>query len=932
MQENEKSTLEKRAKSAALSRDFTMAERLYKSLLKDEPDNIEYLSALGSVYMQKGEDEKALPYFTHLLSIEPDNFSALNNTGAIYRRLKRYDESLEVLQKASDLGIKNTQLDYNIGFTYKEMAKYDEAIERFESVIIENPRDVLAFNHLASIHAARHDYEHAVSVYNRGLQVDPNHPILLYNLAHSYIALGKTDGAMRAFESALRYKPGWLEATYDYMDLLVKQNKNKAAVDLINKTLSLYPNDAKLKQRLGHIMLSQMDFDNAIKVFEDARTLDGNDTQALSALADAYEKAERAADALPIMDKLEKNNPADIDIQKQFAHILLSARELDNAGIRIKKMYSDNETDIQILDLYGQYYICQKDEDSAQWFFQKINSIDNKYDNHINEAAERYRQNGWLDKAEKYAQDYLSRHTDDAEAYNLLGRIQEAKGNTDAALNSFKHSLRHSPDNSIAKNAIARINGQEDETPQVAEQNIYNEEREEVIDTPEINAVAQQEDEDASDVDVEKVEPAQVEQPTQPSEAEEEFNFDMLGAESDDEFNAEDVFDFDADFNAEELEDDKPLKDLAGLISESSPYDTMPRDDLSIATQENSADDMFADEDIRTINSINHMPKVLKSIPMESEEMRAETPPPPVMPQPYVQPVSAQPLAPAPMPRGDYYAPPAYNGEIDQKLDDAIYKARSSADKALEAAERAEAAHAAAASALEASVEAAKAATEEAADLATEAMRAAAEEAVSATIRVAEEAAEAAEKSAEQAAKIAADAATMEVMQKMQSLLDEQKFAETEASVEENSVSMLDTASRLLPDVIAMLSQKQNVEEYKHLLLLFEKIKTVMATMPSEVQQEFVSSKVRLQLEYIISKLSGRPGLIATVDALNEAIAEKTGQDKSPLESSGGEQFASNMEAAEAVIAELGILAMSLDDKTLAQALAEIADDVLQKF
>ena len=56
-----------RANAAILSRDFEQAARIYKGLLKSDPQNIELLSSLGNLYVKSGDDEKALAYFTKKL-------------------------------------------------------------------------------------------------------------------------------------------------------------------------------------------------------------------------------------------------------------------------------------------------------------------------------------------------------------------------------------------------------------------------------------------------------------------------------------------------------------------------------------------------------------------------------------------------------------------------------------------------------------------------------------------------------------------------------------------------------------------------------------------------------------------------------------------------------------------------------------------------
>lgn len=913
--ENEKSLIVKRAKNAAQARDFVTAQHLYKGLLKDDPNNIEFLSALGNVYMQNSQDAEALPCFQTVLSIDPNNFVALNSIGAIYRRLGKYDESIEMLERALDTGKNNTQVNYNIGFTYKNMGKYDEAIDCFETVIHDDPHDVLAYNHLASIYALRSDHERAIHNYKRGLHIDPNHPILQYNLARSYAAMKLHDEAVAAYEAALRSRPGWQEAVYDYMNFLTQQKKTKAAVNLINKTLRLYPSDNMLKKHLGSILLDQFDFDEAIKTLEGAQDIDGENTEALAALADAYEKAERAVEAIPLMDKIEKANPDDRNIQKQFAHILLSAHELDKAGIKINKLYTDDNNDVQVLDLYGQYYICKKDEDSAKWYFEKINELDSKYDKYINEAAERYRQTGWLEKAEEFASDYLHRHNDDSEAYVLLSRIQEAQGKHESALDLLQRSLKYNPENAQARKAVSRLtNAINDKFTTAKEEQIgnisvsgddtYNIYSDGVGNFDE-NAVVDEIDATGNDVSEDEM-------------SSEAFDFTTLNDDLIEPENDSDVVDFDAAFESEEVPSGADPDDITNLVSAENPFDDVPADSQEMQSRAVVPDNLFDDEDINTIQPIKPNAKVLRPAPVEREYLEPQEPLPYRMPQ-------------EPLPTRIPQVP--YNSAA---LDDAIYKARSSADRAMEAAEKAglaaeEAAASAAADLLQSASEVAKLAAEEAAEASAEAARIAAEDAVATAKQVAAEAATA----AEEAAKAAAEAAAADAIQKMQSLLDANSVS-AEKKTDEKDIA-ISSAARLLPGVVAMLQQKKKLDEYKDTLLLFRSIKELANALPEEQLNTFMASKIRMQLEYIISKLSGKPGLIATVNALKKAVEKTEGkevedQEQEKMEEVDESDVEINVDEAEAVIAELGMLAMSLEDKNLAQALTETADDVLQKL
>ena len=134
-------TLE-RAENALLSRDFALAARLYKSVLKENENDKEILLKLGNCFVRANQDEKALDPFLQVLKIENTNFEALNSLGGIYRRLGKYEESVKVLEAALKLGKNVSEVNYNLGHTYKLMGYYDAAAESFYSVIEENPNDV----------------------------------------------------------------------------------------------------------------------------------------------------------------------------------------------------------------------------------------------------------------------------------------------------------------------------------------------------------------------------------------------------------------------------------------------------------------------------------------------------------------------------------------------------------------------------------------------------------------------------------------------------------------------------------------------------------------------------------------------------------------------------------------------------------------------
>ena len=453
---DKKITLTK-AQNAEIARDFQTAVRLYKELLRDEPDNLEYLSAIGSNYVKANEDEKALPFYQKIIDLFPHSISAMNSMGGIYRRLKRYDESVEILKKALEENKEPGTLNYTLGFTYREMGKFDEGIECFEIVVNENPNDVLAYNHLGSIYAAKEDFEKAILSYKKGLQIDQNHPILNYNIAHSYESLGQYPDAIRSYEAALRTRPGWAEAIHDFSDLLLRCDKTKEAQNLVMRSIKLYPNDSKMLCILGYIFLTQYDFDAAEKSFKKAKKINPEDVSILSGLTEALEKGEKIEEALQTIEEALYLDPENLSLQKQEISTLLSSNEYEEAFKKIDTLCKLNEDDVQLLDLYSQYYACMNDVESTNYYHNKIAKIDKNYKKHILSAAKRFSQIGEIDHAEQFAKAYIEKTNNDPEGYNTLGKLYSKSGDVDKAIVSYNKGLKLNKDNVYAGKQIAEL-------------------------------------------------------------------------------------------------------------------------------------------------------------------------------------------------------------------------------------------------------------------------------------------------------------------------------------------------------------------------------------------------------------------------------------------------------------------------------------------
>lgn len=912
---DEKEIVFNRAKNAMLSRDFTLAARLFKSLLADDPNNLELLNSLGQLYIKASDDEKALPFYEKIIKLNPVNVDAYNNMGGIYRRLKRYDESIAILNKALSFNKNNSEVKYNLGFTYKLMGKNDEACDCFEYVISENPNDVLAYNHLGSIYATKKDYQKSISIYKRGLQVDPNHPILQYNLARSYVATNSDLDAFKAFEAALRAKPSWKDAVKEYSALLNKYSRTKESCEVIQKAINLYPTDGHLYYLLGKSFLVQTDYESAVKSFEKAISLDNTNPSYYEKLIFAYEREQKFEEGLEVAEKGIELFPNNIKIMREKVHLLFSAKKLNTGASVLKNLSELTTRDPHVKDLMGQYYICCDNKKNVALCFDKIRKLNPSYQNYLYNAAYRYIQVEKYEEAVKCLKVFSASQQKNPLPLILLARIEEFKNNYESAIEILKKALSMNPNLNLAKEGIARLTKKIEEaknpieTQEVAEEITSEEQTEEVVDSEnEVEAVSEPEAEPVAEIETE-------------IKSEDDFNLDDftdLILENDekidpfaieeedmfDDFMDEDLFNDDLD---DEAEEENPLVEETDIFTDEKSPD-LPVEEISEEPIDSSIEELAVHEDeISDVEEFEEIPEVVDEND-EVSEMQTED---------FEETEITEEINDS----QEIVEDENENNTVQKifvpdtsKMETLLEKAEEQANKAITSAEKA-----------------------------WQAAQNAADAAQSASCtegyinQIAEETVQKAAADIEQKIQDAIELLQSQFKKANETVVSEntddsvasENIEEQEELEEaENFDAVANRNSAIYSTIYNLLNDKNLAEKYSSEIGLFEKLYSMKDYLPDDKKEEFMKSETRLLLEFLINNLSGKPGIFAISETLRKSGMFAGEYSEITPES----QSLSGKELVYKVFGYIKDLIKDIEDKNLAESMQNYIDKLLTKL
>jgi tetratricopeptide (TPR) repeat protein len=123
-------------------------------------------------------------------------------------------ELIESYQRTVETNPQNAQMRYLLGLAYLETGAFNSAKETFEQARKLGFPDV--DRELGRTYLRQRELPQAREVLSRAVELNPNDPTAQLNLGKVLEAMKETDGALRAYEQAVRLAPDLREAQYDF--------------------------------------------------------------------------------------------------------------------------------------------------------------------------------------------------------------------------------------------------------------------------------------------------------------------------------------------------------------------------------------------------------------------------------------------------------------------------------------------------------------------------------------------------------------------------------------------------------------------------------------------------------------------------------------------------------------------------------------------
>jgi predicted O-linked N-acetylglucosamine transferase (SPINDLY family) len=273
----------------------SQAEVLYRQAKADHQQDPQTLFHLGRLAYELGQFADAETFFHAVLAAQPEHLNTLILLGSLYCQQSRWEETLGIAQQSLKLNPEPASMAliyYHMGLANTYLKKLKPAIAAYRQSIHFGSTNPLVFNQLGLALNQQKQLGEAIKAYQTALELAPELVEAHINLGNVYKQQGKFDEAVEVYQTALQLDPDSVSAYLNLGNTLKRQGKPEEAICAYQRALSINPD---LDEARFAICVSQL----SILYVDEAAVQHSREQyqQQLCQLADYYAQATPAVRA-----------------------------------------------------------------------------------------------------------------------------------------------------------------------------------------------------------------------------------------------------------------------------------------------------------------------------------------------------------------------------------------------------------------------------------------------------------------------------------------------------------------------------------------------------------------------------------------------------------------------------------------------------------
>lgn len=233
------------------------------AILAIEPDHWHSHYQVASVYYAQGRDNDAQERIAKLIQLAPDDPDALCMAAECCNAHGKFPDALKIVDQALALDEDDVKSHRLRGFILCNMADYQSASDAFREIITRDPKNVSAHCRLSDTLLSIGEFDEALQVAGRLIELEPDHTHALYVRGRALIELDRVTEAIDELDRLL--------PTEDFYNLTFAAEESRrighyeSAFRYLDRAVELQPDNPECWRERALLYLDVKDYDSAAK-------------------------------------------------------------------------------------------------------------------------------------------------------------------------------------------------------------------------------------------------------------------------------------------------------------------------------------------------------------------------------------------------------------------------------------------------------------------------------------------------------------------------------------------------------------------------------------------------------------------------------------------------------------------------------------------
>jgi protein O-GlcNAc transferase len=304
--------------------DVERAERLYRDILKADPDCAPACGNLAIIAVQRGDLVSAEALFRRQIQLQPTLPAGFNNLGLVLQEQGRLSDAIAAHRQAIRLRPDHAPAHFAAGNVLKRQGEQEAAIACYRSAIAAKPDYFEAHNNIGVVLQNLGRFDEAILAYEKALALRPGYVEARFNLAGAWHETQQFDRAAAAYSEVIASGTGGAAAHNNLGTVLHDQGRFDEAVAAFDDAIRQQPDFAEAHYNRAASLRRQARLDEALAAYRQAMTFRTGYVDAINNAGIVLQEMGRPDEAVTLYRELLRSVPTHADALSNMGTALLA--------------------------------------------------------------------------------------------------------------------------------------------------------------------------------------------------------------------------------------------------------------------------------------------------------------------------------------------------------------------------------------------------------------------------------------------------------------------------------------------------------------------------------------------------------------------------------------------------------------------------------